>query len=648
MSSGQWEVVGKSKKSNVANGKTKNDKKKEAALKVDNLRIEADDDRKSKKKEGDQKKQPKKQDKKSESTKTKPPKTIDEALQMIDTTELIELINMNKARFMNAPLVWLKEVATYLNTKIPIDVNDPTFSNQISYPLSAAPKELKDTLQKVLQDAGKSNCQLFFEVTLTALANDMSKGQTVNGHRLLLQLLAQEYPEFCIVSIPKYINLRNSYQNRPPIGLSLLWAFGQGGFKDFQNGLQTWQELFLPIIDLKNYTKYIVDYLSKIQEVHMARGTANISQEQFLGMCDMVANKRGNQSKLPSDLMKQLIVFKDIYFKSNTNKFQVTFNQLMKKLPNQYIPNQKLDEYTTLLLMSLVECLQRDDSCNATWRQLFNRCSKQSAMLIQYIDSNWDQVNNRLKKKSLKATVLQYKEICGDTLKGKKKDETVEKANKACQEILDRMTSTRRFPWLWASFGLLLGIAGLLAYDVSRVGGNFPKSATGRLLNDLGVLEQSQWAWQKTLSASARGYLWVEDNAPVYYTQVSEFSKPYVELTRDVFKVVSARLCELYGNMKDYAIDKAPLVRSTIEEYVPGLADTVQGYATTSWSVVKKHSLEYYNITMRYLTTKVFVGDWAPEILQNRTQTALNVTKQQLGAYLLWLREQAHVYSKIP
>lgn len=60
----------------------------------------------------------------------------------------------------------------------------------------------------------------------------------MNGHRILLQMLALEYPEFCVASISKSASLRNSYQNRPPIGLSLLWALGQGGNIDFGIGLQ--------------------------------------------------------------------------------------------------------------------------------------------------------------------------------------------------------------------------------------------------------------------------------------------------------------------------------------------------------------------------------------------------------------------------
>ncbi|CAG9564224.1 unnamed protein product [Danaus chrysippus] len=663
MSSGQWEVVGKNKKSQ--NGKVKNVKEEEkkptkngpkledvvphSQLKQYYSGMEIDDTQKpqNNKKNADKKK---KQDKKSEPPKPKLPKTIDEALEMLDLSELGNIITTNKLRFSNAPLVWLKEVANYLNSKIPMDVEDPTFlNNNAGYPLSAAPLEVVKLLENVLHDAGKANTQLFFDVSLTALANDMSRGQSVNGYRLLLQILAQKYPDFCLVSLPKSISLRNSYQNRPPIGLSLLWTVGQGGLNNFAVGLKVWQDLFFPLIELKNYSKYVILYLCEILNKHAAMDSTKVTQDQLMAMLDMVNSKRNSLSKdLSSDLIKQLSKYKDIYFKHSGNKLQVTFNQLMKKLPNQYLSGNTLDSYNKVIVESLIDCLQLDDSCNATWRQLFNRCSKQSATVIEYIDTYWDEVSPKLKKKSLKATILQFKEVCGETLKGKKKDETVVKANKICQDILDRMTSTRRFPWVWASLLVLISIGGLIAYDVSRVGGDFPKSATGKLMNDLGILEQSQRAWQKGLSASARGYLWMESNAPVYYAQTVEACKPYAQLSKDAVTVAVKKLGILYMNMKEYVVDKTPVVVATIEQYAPGVVETVQSYTVNGIAAVKKYSNDYYQMTVDYLSTKVFVGDWAPEILHNKTQLALNATKSHMCTYFHWFREQVNVYSKIP
>lgn len=57
----------------------------------------------------------------------------------------------------------------------------------------------------------------------------------------------------------------------------------------------------------------------------------------------------------------------------------------MKKLPAQFIEPNKLDPFQKVLVESLVDCLEVDDSCHATWRQLCLRTSKQSATLLSYI-----------------------------------------------------------------------------------------------------------------------------------------------------------------------------------------------------------------------------------------------------------------------
>lgn len=662
MSSGQWEVVGKSKKSQ--NGKVKNPKDDEKkptknGTKVEDIvphsqiksyyaGMEIDDTSKPPKeqKKGGEKKN-KKQDKKSEPAKPKPT-TIEHAVYEIDLTELASIITTNKVRFSNAPLIWLKEVANFLNSKIQIEIDDPTFSDyNPNYPLCGIPDDVKSILQKLLEDAGWQDAQLFFDITLTALANDMSRGQPAHGHRLLLQMMAKENPDFCMAAIQKIISLRNSYQNRPPICLSLLWALGQGGIKSFLVGFKVWNDAFLPLLEQKNYSKYVITYLSTLLNLHE---DTKVTQEQYLAMLDLVNNKKNSLPKdLSSKLTSQLFKFKEMYFKNSGNKLQVAFNQLMKKLPNQYLSGSNVDPYNEVILDSLIECLTLDDSCNMTWRQLFHKCSKQSATLIEHINENWDIACPRLNMKSLKVTLTQYMEVCGDNLKGKKKDETVVKTKKICQGLLDNMTtSPRKFPWLWASFFLLIGIAGLISYDVSRVNGNFPKSATGKLLNDLGILEQSQHAWRKTLSTSARGYLWLETNVPIYYATTVDTCAPYAQLSKELAIVAGKKMGAFYGNMKNYVVEKTPVVVATIDQYAPGVVDTVESYVVSGYTTIRKYSNDYYQVTLEFFKTKVFVGEWAPEILQNKTQLALNATRTHMSSYFHWFRKQVDLYSEIP
>ena len=78
-------------------------------------------------------------------------------------------------------------------------------------------------------------------------------------------------------------------------------------------------------------------------------------------------------------------------------------------------------------------------------KYLFKKNTRQNSTLLYAVyrvklkknncgpDTNWAEVSPKLKKKSLKTTILQYVEVCGETLKGKKKDEAVVKTKKICQ-----------------------------------------------------------------------------------------------------------------------------------------------------------------------------------------------------------------------
>lgn len=101
------------------------------------------------------------------------------------------------------------------------------------------PTSLKQVMDKAIQDAGgKPIAQVFFDNSVTAMANDMNKGLPAIGHKLWIQYLGLYSPQVTSAHFDKHSLLRTSYQNRQQIGLSILWALGQGGLKDFHTGLK--------------------------------------------------------------------------------------------------------------------------------------------------------------------------------------------------------------------------------------------------------------------------------------------------------------------------------------------------------------------------------------------------------------------------
>lgn len=160
---------------------------------------------------------------------------------------------------------------------------------------------MKDLIYETLEESGDATIQYFYDQSLTTLAVDLSKNQPCVGHKLMLQLIAQRWPSVCVGNLAKTAILLNSYQNRSAIGLCLLWAIGQGGYKDLTVGLKVWQNIMVPVIDIKSYRKYVCDYVPRIL---MRADSTNISllQTEFFAIFDTLTSKCAIQREYQKSL----------------------------------------------------------------------------------------------------------------------------------------------------------------------------------------------------------------------------------------------------------------------------------------------------------------------------------------------------------
>lgn len=61
----------------------------------------------------------------------------------ISADELRKVFESSRVGFPDMPIVWLKELAQFLNQKIPVEVPDPVFkSKPFGYPLSAVSSKI--------------------------------------------------------------------------------------------------------------------------------------------------------------------------------------------------------------------------------------------------------------------------------------------------------------------------------------------------------------------------------------------------------------------------------------------------------------------------------------------------------------------------
>lgn len=221
----------------------------------------------------------------------------------IDTKELNDVLATAQARYPEASLIWLKDLAAFLNIKIPIDKEDAIFSGKPKdYPLSLVPKAISSTLERAVEVAGQQSVQLFYENTLTLMATDMIKSVPVVGHKIFLQLLAHLNPEITAANIPKLLSIRSSYENRKNVCLSLLWAWSQAGQKNLAVGLKIWHEVMSPLLETKAYANYVVQILNDLVFGH--DNARDLSLDLYLDIiADTYSLKFSNQ---PANLAKEI------------------------------------------------------------------------------------------------------------------------------------------------------------------------------------------------------------------------------------------------------------------------------------------------------------------------------------------------------
>ncbi|KAJ9600398.1 hypothetical protein L9F63_009326, partial [Diploptera punctata] len=438
--SGQWEVVGKNKQKQSGQSKklTKGEKKKfvENAPKVEDilplaqvksLYTALDNNKENRKPQGKdnnakeneaKKTQKKQQPEKKKEVKEKPqiPKSLEMAVKMIDVKDLASELSIGKVRFQEAPLVWLKGLAEYLNLKL--DHTNPVAAHKSNeYPLCVLTGEIREILKQALKDAGETPVQHFYHICLSSMANDMSKGTPVYGYRVMLQLMAFQNPSITTSNIPKLQSLLNSYQNRQQIGLAILTAVGQGGVKDIQVGVKVWLEVMLPLLELRNYTSFVIGYLKDI----LVNSSENkqVSQEQFFALLDVIHSA----NNLPNNMKQELLALSpELRIRSLKTESEKHLRNYFDPLLQRLQPTAS-KTFKEELLTCLVSCLNSDQHCYSTWRQLYTKHLPQSALLLQHIDSQWSTIKEKVTVKKLRETVCTFRVTNEELRKGKHKDE---------------------------------------------------------------------------------------------------------------------------------------------------------------------------------------------------------------------------------
>ncbi|XP_064537270.1 transmembrane protein 214 isoform X1 [Drosophila montana] len=570
-------------------------------------------------------------------------KSLEQAMKQITIDDFAAQVAQVKISCPGSELRWLSNIASYLNGVLSYDC-DPTFSGRSAqYPSNLASSGLKEAILEFLRSVGETNLEYFFYSLLDSMATELNSGQTVAGYKFVLQLIGQNWPSICSHNMAKTALLRNSYQNRSNICLSILWAIGQGGHQSLTEGVKVWQNLMLPNLEMKSFTKFVVEHIERVLNAAATRKseTLQINQQEFFACYNALNATYNNFAKeLQQSLKRSATQLLQLYIASPVKQANI-FLKLLREIESKK-QRTEIEGCISCLLSSGAE------DCFKVWRMNYKKQQLSSLLLLQTIDNDWTESTKQLAQSPAYHTFLQdVKNLNTELQTGKRKDLYVNELTTVLKNVQEKSSAQQKknkqnasqkkkcgcCKWTLGSIFIVALIAGALYYDTETNGkGLFEKSATGKVLKNAGILPQVQRGWYVTMSSSARGYKWAEQHVPPY-------AEPAIKTSCDVWKVARNACCNAYTNGLNFWRSKWPAVAKFIDQYVPNFSHKLEAFAAGA----KDLAANSYDKSATLIKEKVLVGRFSPENINQ----ALNQTRNAALEYYNQFHKKVDAYAKL-
>ncbi|CAL1289333.1 unnamed protein product [Larinioides sclopetarius] len=411
--------------------------------------------------------------------------TLEDAFAAITEEDVKNHLATLEVLCPDSPLLWLKDLTSFLNIKLDISVEDLTFSSKpLGYPSMLLNKKVYKQIMGILNKCTPQMLQIFYEFCLQNMVQDILKGLHTMGYRIMLQSIANEMPSVALGNLSKCVELCTSHQNRQNICLSVLWAAGQAGNNNIEAGFRVWIDLMFPLIGAKNCTSYAVDYLEKlISGVDVTKCDKSLlSVRDLFPVLDFIFSK-----ELVKSVQKRLIaVYPTLktlsYGPDPENVLRNYFPSYLRRLEPQ-CPQPLKEE----IFSSLVYCLEKDTRCYSIWRQLYTKHFVQSKLLISHLNDQWDKMPAKFPKRCLRDTLSVFQVTNEELLTSSKKNfQDIEECILINKELLSKLNAGA-FSWPRFILLFILIVSSVLTVDILNHG-SFADSCTGKFMKDSGLL----------------------------------------------------------------------------------------------------------------------------------------------------------------
>jgi len=512
--------------------------------------------------------------------KQKMPVTLSQAVkENLRADDLKKLLEESQNKFPESPLLWLRDVTTYLNQRLATSGSDEQVGILSGEPTSVLTASIRKVINsQLLQKCSDSMKETFIETCVANTAHDLAKGSTVVGWKVLTQLLAELQPGLVTANLSRYVELRNSYQNRPNIGTAILWSVGQAGMRSLHSGIKVWLEIMLPVISFKHYQKFIVSYLAELLSLHhiteatkMNKPVVDISN--FLTIQDSVFVVCSQMNKEHYRTLRELYPSLRTICLAGFKNHEL-FPELLSRLSTMSMPDQVEDT-----LEVLGQCLMANTEVSLVhWHKLYTSHLPQSAQLIQFIDSNWSNYKSALDVPDFHNSLEAFQDYNSSVIN----KDGLELASVGCQSLSSKLRrgGMSWFPWKTLSFLLLLATSAIICADIEKAGGRFSSSNMGQFLSDIGQYDRVTLVTGILTDRYKEGKMWVESNLPVYLDQL----QPYYLLAEE--KAVQAKQAVIQGYDKAGLLAKAGV--DQLEKSLPGTRKKIADFGEMSQKFIQE------------------------------------------------------------
>ncbi|KAI0223090.1 transmembrane protein 214 [Lamellibrachia satsuma] len=573
------------------------------------------------------------------------PQSLEEALSKIEIQELQKALATSQESFPESRSIWLKDLASVLNLRLEkVTMIDPVFEDEIpEYPACLLPRKMRSLLLGQLRECPQEMLELFLEHCVQSMITSINKGGSTFGYCIFIQLLFSLKAGLASDCLSKYLDMLRNNQKRPLPCLSIMWALGQAGTQNLTCGLKVWQQLMVPVLNIRALSAYGALYLDSLFRRHPNLDSAYgvFTFHDFFPMLDLIFSQKSNG--LPS---MQLNMLQSLYPKLKLICFgddrQNTLHNFFPSFLNRCLPNCP-SKLQAELLECLVTCLAEDKQSFSRWRQMYTNHMVQTSLLLGHIVRHWDAVGHRLNKQQLADLLQEFSNTNAELASGVGKDiDGYTHCVEVCKELETKL-SIARFPWGLTTLMITCLFGSIIYFDIFTHG-SFEQSKTHSVLSDTGALALLRQTWRKILVYLEFTVMWLIKYVPIYYEKASVFAAPYLELLWQKLVHLGVLATQLTESTRTWLYEKVPELLHWLEINVPIMLNICGYYLNILWELLvylAQQAMIGINVTIAWLEENVFVGSMSLENIQKFVVSVLMSLRVYVIQFFEWCKHAA-------